>query len=127
MNKSPSWRDVFRTDIAPRLPSAGLAALAEALRRDDWTVCQGAIVQPFAQMDLTIDLDAGCTAACPIGYALWKAHRLSTVGEVHAAFGYATNGIESVRLAAFFHFVDGTPREQMRRELAEEIDAYLKP
>lgn len=120
------WKRVFREGFAPSLPTAGLVALRQALVEDDPHLMQGGTTQPPPLMCVA---DWPVEAACAIGYAGWKADR-ETVGEVEEFF--AVTCLEADRAmnepAACRHFLnwfDDTPRDQMRKELAAEVESIL--
>jgi hypothetical protein len=138
-----SWRIVFRDGFAPILPTAGLRALAEALRTDDCRLAQGCTTTPPPLMCVERwPVEAGCGLAfcgvfecggfCPSDQrADPKAvERHATVGAVEERFAtYCFEADQRLGEPAacrlFLNWFDDTPRDEMRRELLAEVDREL--
>jgi hypothetical protein len=79
------WRLVWREGLAPILPTAGLEALARALRDDDPRLTQGSTTTPPPLMCV-----AGwpVEAACAVGFCGWQdgTGERTTVQEVEEFF-----------------------------------------
>src|SRR5689334_2735410 len=122
----PAWRRAWE-GIAPSLPTAGLAALAEALASDSPKLLQGSCVDPPALPYLH---EAEPERACAVGLACWKGANLRTVREVDAAFNRAVDEA-SVRLgdpsgvSYFLNWFDGENRGVVRYALLAEVKAEL--
>lgn len=122
-----SWRLVWRRGFAPTLPTAGLEALAVALRDDDIRIHQGATTTP---PPLLCVQDWPCEKADAIAFCGWQGHRLRTVGQVEEFYAKALHDADERygELAAcrwFLNWFDDTPRAEMRRELLAEVEAEL--
>src|SRR2546429_365655 len=64
--------------------------------------------------------------ACPLGYALWKAERLDTVGQLEEAFALLCQRVqetlgEPAAVRYVLNHVDESDRPAMRRELLAEV------
>lgn len=121
------WQHVFRNGFAPGLSTAGLTALATALRFKDKRLATGATTVPAPLMCAA---EWPCEAACPMGFCGWQGEGLETVGEVEEFFfkanqacdermGYPGSGKE------FLNWWDDTPADRSFVALAEEVDAVL--
>lgn len=122
-----SWRIVWRNGFAPCLSTPGLNALAVALRVDDKRLTQGSTTTPPPLMCVQ---DWPVEAACALGFCGWKGDHLETVGEVEEHFAkccYDADQLLGERAACqwFLDWFDDTPRDQMRRELLEEVEKTL--
>ena len=146
-----SWRLVFRDGFAPSLPTKGLAALAEALRTDDQRLTQGSTSTPPPLMCVQ---DWPVEAACCLAYVgavecggfvctaeeARRAGKLgppatsnpsaATVGQVEAFFARVCFEAdqrlgEPAACRWFQNYWDDTPRNQMFRELLEEVEFEL--
>lgn len=122
-----SWRIVWRVGYAPEMPAAGLAALRDALRRDDERLLQGCTTKP---PPLLCVHDWPVEAADAIGFVGWHAGA-QTVGEVEEFFARASyqcdeNLKETAGCRWFLNWYDDTPREEMRRELLAEVVRELE-
>jgi hypothetical protein len=127
METLESWRIVWRDGIAPALSTAGLEALAEALRTDDKRLAQGQTTTPPPLMSVQ---DWPCEAADAIGYAGWQGEGLGTVGEVEEFFARVCFEAdqrlgEPAACRWFLNWFDDTPRDQMRAELLAEVERVL--
>lgn len=122
-----TWREVWRDGFAPLLSTAGLAALAEALRTDDPRLTQGSTTTPPPLMCVE---DWPVEAACCIGFCGWQGDGLETVGEVEEFFARACFEAdqrmkEPAYCRWFLNWFDDTPRDEMRRELLVEAELAL--
>ncbi len=123
-----SWRLVFRDGFVPVLSTAGLIAVRDALRTDDPRLMQGATTTPPPLMCVQ---DWPCEAACALGFCGWQGDDLLTVGDVEEFFARACFEAdqrlgEPAACRWFLNWFDDTPRDQMRRELLEEIELALR-
>jgi hypothetical protein len=110
------WRAVWRGLIAPRISRPALEALADALARDDGRLMQGA---HYSEGE-----GGRWERACPFCYALAAERSLVTA----EGLGLAADGFLAVLPAGtghFFHWVDGTDWQDVRRELEAEVRAHL--
>ena len=113
--------------MEPLLTTEGLSALAQALRSDDGRLVQGATTTPPPLMCVQ---DWPCEGACALGYCGWVGDGLETVGEVEEFFARMCFEIDS-RLGEpagcrwFLNWYDETPRDDMRRELLNEVTRAL--
>ncbi len=122
-----SWRKVWRDGFAPVLPTAGLVALAQALRDDDARLLQGATTQPPPMQRMQ---GWPVEGACATAFCGWM-DGISTVGEAEEFF--ARSCFEADQLLGepaacryFLTWFDNTPRERMRAELLPEVEAELE-
>ncbi len=69
--------------LLTQLPTSGLAALRDALACDSAELVQGATVQPHPSGEGGYSPP---TAACGVGYGVWKAWNLRTAREVDYEF-----------------------------------------
>jgi hypothetical protein len=118
------WRDGF----VPVLPTAGLEALARALRGDDPRLTQGSTTTPPPLMCVQ---DWPCEGACALGFCGWHGEGLGTVGEVEEFFAdrvwQADQRLgEPAACRWFLNWFDDTPRDEMRRELLAEVELALR-
>ena len=118
---------VFREHIAPLLSSAGLAALADALRRDDPRLLQGASTMP---PPLYCVQDRPVEAACAVCYAAWQGDGVDTAGLLGEEFCRLCFAIdqgmqEPAGCRWFLNWYDETPRDEMRRLLLPEVEQAL--
>jgi hypothetical protein len=122
------WRRVFREGVAPVLPAAGLAALRDALARDDPRLVQGCTTSP---PPLDCVLDWPCEAACPTAFCRWQGGESDgTVGDCEEFFAKVCYEAdqrlgEPAAVRFFLDWVDDTPRDEMRRLLLAEVDLAL--
>lgn len=122
-----SWREVWRKGFAQELSTAGLAALAAALRDDDSRLVQGATTKPPPLMCVQ---DWPVEAADALGFAGWQGDGLETVGEVEAHFKRVCDAAdqrcgEPAACRYLLNWYDDVPRAEMRRELLPEVEAVL--
>lgn len=122
-----SWRQVWRVGFAPTLPTAGLEALAKALRDDDVALQQGATTTP---PPLLCVQDWECEATDAIAYCGWKGVPLRTVGEVEEFYAESLCKADAAvgkpgDCRWFLNWFDDTPRAVMRRELLAEVEREL--
>lgn len=123
-----SWRTVWRQGVAPLMPTKGLQALAKALTDDDSRLLQGATTTP---PPLQCVQDWPVEAACGVGFCGWQGNDLETVAEVDEFFAQTCYLIdqamsEPAACRWFLNWFDETPREEMRRELLQEVERTLK-
>lgn len=124
------WQTAWRA-LAPFLPVAGLEALLTALRTNNPAIIRGCATSPAGDV-LALRLD--CEGADPLGYALWKGLGLRTVEQVRDAHAEACllaneqldDGEDHHRCRWLLTWVDSTPREEMLRELASEVEMFLE-
>lgn len=124
-----SWRTVWRDGFAKVLPIRGLEALRDALIADDQRLTQGSTTTPPG---LHCVQDWPVEAADAISFTGWQGlPNCTTVGEVSEHF--AKMCFEADRLIGepaacrwFLNWYDDTPRDEMRRELLEEVNLVLK-
>ncbi len=107
-----AWREGF----ALVLPAAGIKKLRAALEHNDHSLVQHHAACPVGRGD------DPCTAADAIGFTVWV--RGETVDQV--GLKWLNAFVEVVKrtgdAAAFVVWYDGTPRDEMRRELSRLID-----
>lgn len=120
-----AWRYVWRVGFAPQFGTAGLEALAVALRDDNPQLLQRATTEPPA---LHCVMDWPCQGCCPVSWA--AAFHAETVGEVEDAFGRACFECDT-RLGDrggcrwLLNWIDETPRATMRAELLAEVEREI--
>lgn len=117
------WRDVWRNGIAPHLSTAALEAMLRGIERDDPLLIQGSTTYPPLLEALK---DRDVEACCPIGFAGWQGEGLKTLGEIEVYFQKTCDAAdatfhEPASCRFFLNWVDDTPREKMRLELAIEL------
>ena len=94
--------DIWTDAIAPMLPTAGLAALARALRYGSRELIEEETAQPFGGCDFRPQ--PTCVGACAIAFPLWKGHGLQTSPEVEDAFDKVTEQVnQKFRSGEFVH------------------------
>jgi hypothetical protein len=113
--------------VAPLLSVWGLEALRQALAADDPQLLQSATTVP---PPIQCAEDWPCLGACALGYCGWQGDGLETVAEVEEFFARMCLEIdwavgEQGACRYFLNWYDETPREQMRRELLEEVQRSL--
>jgi hypothetical protein len=123
-----SWRTVWRNGVAPVLSVSGLQALLNALERDDTNLLQAQTTLPPPLMCVQ---DWDVEGACAIGYCGWKGEGLNTVGEVEEYFArccFEADQLlgEPASVRWFLNWYDDTPRDEMRKQLAEEVRLSLE-
>ena len=121
------WRLVWRDGFTPVLPTSGLIALRDALQTDDPRITQGSTTTP---PPLLCVQDWLVEAACALGFCGWQGDGLGTVGEVEEFFARVCFEAdqrlgEPAACRWFLNWFDDTPRDEMRRELLEEVEAAL--
>jgi hypothetical protein len=122
-----SWRLVWREGFVPVLPTTGLLALRDALQSDDPRLTQGSTTTP---PPLLCVQDWLVEAACALGFCGWQGDGLGTVGEVEEFFARVCFEAdqrlgEPAACRWFLNWFDDTPRDEMRRELLDEVDEAL--
>lgn len=122
-----AWQKILREGFFPSLPTAGLAALRDALAADDQTVMQGSTTSP-PPLQCCADLPVQC--CCPVSFALMRGHGLATVGQVEEGFARACFECdqkmgEPAASRWFLNWWDDTPRDDARAELLAEVEAEL--
>lgn len=122
-----SWRHVWRAGFAPVLPTAGLEALAEALRTDDATLLQGSTTRPAP---LACVAEWRCEGGCLVSFCGWRGEGLVQVGDVDDWF--AAKCFQADQLCGEPHacrhllnWFDDSPRDVMRAELLAEVELVL--
>jgi len=117
-----TWQEVWRLGLAPQLPTAGLVALAAALRTDDSRLIQGLSFRNVGQR---------VECACAITFAGWQSDQsIDTTDEVERFFArtcYTADGIlnETAVVRHWFRFYDDTPRAEMIAALLPEVERAL--
>ncbi len=122
-----AWKKCWREGFAPLLSVSGLEALLDALEADDPRLQQGATTTPPGLMCVQ---DWPVEAACPIGYSGWVGDGLESVGEVEEYFArmcFAADQRlgEAASCRFLLNWIDETPRDVMRAELAVEVRLAL--
>lgn len=122
-----SWRKVWRDGLAPQLSTAGLEALGLALATDDSRLLQGATTSPPPLMCVQ---DWPVEACCVLGFCGWQGEGLETVAEVEEFFAklcFEADQVlgEPAAVRWFLNWYDETSRDEMRRELLEEVKLTL--
>jgi len=121
------WRSTWRDGMAPQLPTAGLVALAAALRDDDPRLLQGATQEPLPLAGLW---SWPVERACAVAFACWQGldePAAGTVAVVERLFAAACFDCdrrlnEMAACRHFLNFYDETPRDEMRPLLLEEVE-----
>lgn len=117
------WRHAWRNGFAPVLPTAGLVALAEALRADDGRLTQTGHTT-FPPVENSPDLPV--EAACAAGFCLWRADGLVTAREVNGAFNRLALSLATDDNGKdFLNFWDKTPRAECFAALLPEVEREL--
>src|SRR5262245_20589735 len=78
---SPDWQRVLVDGFFPLMPTAGLQALAQALRENDPELLQ--------EQTTSGDYLGSPEGACMIAYPFWKSDGIETVVELNFAFARA--------------------------------------
>jgi len=113
-----TWVEVWRTGLAPQLPTAGLVALAAALRADDSRLIQGLSFRNVGQC---------VECACAITFAGWQSDQgINTTEDVERFFArtcYTADEIlnETAVVRHWFAWYDDTPRAEMIAALLPEV------
>jgi hypothetical protein len=122
-----SWKICWRKGFAPQLSTASLQKLLVALETDDDQLVQGVTVLPsHFDRDRLLPI----AAACPIAYCGWQ-DGLETAAEAEEFFGLSCEAADKVlggpaECRWFTNWVDDTPREEMRAQLAWEVRHELE-
>lgn len=119
------WREVWRKGVAPMIDVDGLEALAEALRSDDPRLIQTRSTNPSAIPEW---INAPCLGACALAFPGLSDGAM--VAEVDEKFLAVLRGCDELLdhrggSAAFIHWFDQTPRNEMRAALLVEVEAAL--
>lgn len=122
-----SWRKVWREGLAPLITTEGLEALRTGLTSDDPRLLQGATTTP---PPLQCVQDWPVEAACALGFCGWQGDGLETVAEVEEYFARLCFEVdqrlgEPAACRWFLNWFDETPRDDMRRLLASEVQRTL--
>jgi hypothetical protein len=121
-NKKRPPQEIFHSAIGWRLGQEGLAALKDALERDDPALLQSTTVSPDINVCCRHD---ACTGACAIGLALWKGWGLCSVGEVEHQFSKLAVQVDSQlgsgSCMRWVSWYDEMPRQEMRRVLLPQV------
>ena len=118
-----AWQQAWRGGIARQLSLGSLLALRSALESDSHELAQGITTHPPA---LISNEDHPMCAACVLALAIWRGEGLETVGQVDERFNQicAQAGQylgDPAGAGYFLNWVDGTPRDEMRAQLLEEV------
>ena len=121
------WRKVWRDGLAPQLSAAGLEALHRALLENDGRLLQEATTSPPA---LDVMADCEVEAACPLCYCAWQSAGRATIAEAVQEFDRVCRAAdaalgEPAGCRWFLDWFDLTPRAQVRRLLAPEVERVL--
>jgi hypothetical protein len=121
------WRRTWRDGIVGQLSTAGLEALARALRADDPRLIQGCTTSP---PPLQCVLDWAVEEACLVGFCGWQGDGLETVAEVEEFFARVCfacdQALEEPAACRWtLNWFDETPRDEMRRLLLPEVERAL--
>ena len=122
-----SWRQVWRDGLVPCLSNEAIAALHDALIGDDPRLTQGSSTTPPPMLCVH---DWPCEGGDALAFAVWQGDGKATVGAVHEAWAdlcfQADNRLgEPAACRWFLNWFDDTPRDQMRRELLQEVELAL--
>src|SRR5262249_76729 len=122
-----SWRKVWREGVSPLLSTASLEALRQALTSDDARLIQGATTTP---PPLQCVQDWPVEAACALGFCGWQGDGLETGAEVEEFFARMCFEIdqrlgEPAACRWVLHWLDETPRDEMRDLLLAEVHRSL--
>lgn len=123
-----SWRKVWRDGLAPHLSTAGLRALETALETDDVRLIQGETTSP---PPLQCVQDWPVESACVLGFCGWQGDGLQTVGEIEETFSelcFQADQVlgEPAACRWFLNWYDEVSRDDMRRELLDEVRLVLQ-
>jgi hypothetical protein len=121
------WQRVWRCGIAPQLTPAALAALRQALLRDDPRLMQGRTMAPPPLPGLE---DAEVEAACAIGWAGWHGEGHGRIAALERYFDRVCSEVDDVlgepgAARAFLDWYDTAPRAVMRQMLLNEVNQVL--
>jgi hypothetical protein len=122
-----SWRYVWREGFATLISMEGLKALHKALLVDDPHLMQGATTAPPPLMAVA---NWPCEGGCLISYVGWQGERLQTVGDVEEYFAQKCFEVdqklgEPSACRWLLNWFDDTPRDEVRRELIEEVEREI--
>jgi hypothetical protein len=122
-----AWRKVWREGLEPLLSTRGLQALKRGLLRDDGRLTQGATTVPPPIQRV---LDWPVEGTCVVGYCAWQGDGQETVGEIEETFARTCFEAdqrlgEPAAMRYFLNWYDETPREEMRRQLLNEVTRAL--
>jgi hypothetical protein len=121
------WRRIWREGIAPLLSDKSLEALRQALENDDPRLIQGkTMVPPYWKSRQNAPVEA----AGALAYCGWQGEGLETIGAVESFFLQLCIDIglrldEPMVSKCFIDWYDETPREQMRKQLLDEVHREL--
>lgn len=121
------WRKTWREGFAPLIPTAGLRALRDALGTNDPRLLQGATTSPPSMLCVH---DWPVESVCAVGLCAWLGEGLETVGQVEEHFAQTCFEVdrrlgEPAACRYFLNWFDDTPRDQMRRDLLDEVERTL--
>lgn len=125
-----SWRLVWRQGFAPLLPLDGLDALLTALRDDDSRLVQGSTTTPpplRCVEDWLVEA-ADAIALCGVpGAGGWGEAKVGEIEEffAKACFDCDQAAGEPAACRWVLNWYDDTPRDEMRAELALEVEAAI--
>lgn len=122
-----AWRKVFREGIVPLLTRENLLDLKKGIEEDDPNLIQGATCIP---PPINCVEDWPVEACCALSYIGWKSG-LKLVGEVEEFFAKMCFNVdqqmkEPAVVRWFLNAWDDNPREQVFREVLEEINLALE-
>jgi hypothetical protein len=122
-----SWRQVWRSGLAPQISTTGLQVLRRALIDDDARLLQGSTVTP---PPLQCAQELPVEQACALAYCGWQGEGLETVADVEEYFARACFEADKIlgEPAAcrwFLNWFDDAPREEMRFLLLSEVERSL--
>ncbi len=132
----PSWKKIWRNGFAPGISTEALRALKRACDEDDRRLIQQATTAPPPLMCVQDwPIEAGCALGfCGAvengGFAPPNSADGATVGQAEEYFARACFEAdqregEPAACRWFLNWFDDTPRDEMRRELATEIQLEL--
>lgn len=122
-----NWINVWRNGLAPQLSTGALAALRQAMARDDSRLIQHATCSPPPSDVFAGDAVEG---ACALGFCGWQGEGLDTVGAIEDFYIRTCQAAdealgEPAACRYFLNWFDETPRSEMRWHLLHEIDRVL--
>lgn len=126
-----TWRQVWRDGFVPVLSNTSLAALREALEKDDKRLTQGSTTTPPPLMCVQDwPVEAGCAFGF-CGAVEMGGFGVATVGQCENFFARVCFDAdrrlgEPAGCRHFLNWFDDTPRDEMRRELLAEVELALK-
>lgn len=121
------WRRVWREGVVPQLSTLGLHALYSALQMDDPRLLQRVTCNPAF---LETPTNYPVNASCAIGFCGWKGDGVNSVGDLQEFFTQVCQDADEALgepgcIRYFLNWYDDTPRQEMRRELFEEVKIAL--